>query len=132
MSQTDPIADFLTCIRNGSRIRRDAVDVPASSVKMAIAEALKSEGYIRDAKLLKDEHQGMIRVYLKYGPDGERVIMAIDRISSPGRRVYCQAREIPKVQDGLGVALVSTPLGILSDRECRVKNVGGELLCAVW
>jgi small subunit ribosomal protein S8 len=133
MSQTDPIADFLTRIRNASRIKRDSVDVPASRLKRALAEALKSEGYIRDVKLLGDErHQGVLRLYLKYGADGERVINMIDRVSKPGRRVYTGAAAIPKVRNGLGVAFVSTPLGVLSDRECRAKNVGGEVLCTVW
>ena len=132
MSQTDPIADFLTRIRNASRISRESVDSPASRQKLALAEALKSEGFVRDVKLLGDERQGMLRVYLKYGPEGERVITSIDRISTPGLRRYCGVDQIPTVQGGLGVTFVSTPLGIMSDRECRAKNVGGELLCAVW
>ena len=132
MSQTDPISDFLTCIRNASRIKRESVDVPASRVKAALAEALKAEGFIRDVKLLPDEKQGRIRVYLKYGGDGERVITSIQRLSKPGRRRYCGVEEIPTVRNGLGVAFVSTPLGILSDRECRSRKVGGELVCAVY
>jgi small subunit ribosomal protein S8 len=132
MSQTDPIADFLTRIRNASRIKRESVDVPASRVKVALAEALKSEGFIREVKLLQDTKQGTMRVYLKYGPDGERVITTIQRLSKPGRRLYRGVEKIPRVQNGLGVAFVSTPLGILSDRECRVRKVGGELVCSVW
>jgi small subunit ribosomal protein S8 len=106
--------------------------VPASRVKAALAEALKAEGFIRDVKLLPDEKQGRLRVYLKYGPDGERVITSIQRLSKPGRRLYCGVDQIPTVRNGLGVAFVSTPQGILSDRECRTRKIGGELVCAVY
>jgi small subunit ribosomal protein S8 len=128
---TDPIADMLTRIRNGLARRQAAVDVRASKVNLGIARVLKDEGYVSDFKVLDVGVQGAIRVYLKYGPEGEMVITEITRQSKPSRRIYRGVEEIPRVCNGLGIAVLSTPKGILSDRECRRERVGGELLCTV-
>jgi small subunit ribosomal protein S8 len=128
---TDPIADMLTRIRNGLMSRRKAVDVRRSKVNTGIARVLKDEGYIADFKVMDLPPQGMIRVYLKYGPDGEDVIQNLSRTSKPSRRVYRGVDEIPSVMGGLGIAVLSTPKGILSDRECRRERVGGEVLCTI-
>jgi small subunit ribosomal protein S8 len=129
---TDPVADMLTRIRNAYRLGRERVDMPASRLKVAVAEVLKREGYISDFARYDDARQGVLRVYLKYGPRGEKVINAITRVSKPGCRVYVKADEIPAVRSGLGVAILTTPAGVLSDRECRQRRVGGEVLCTVW
>ena len=128
---SDPIADMLTRIRNGLHRRKDAVDVLASKVNLGIARVLKDEGYVRDFKFMDVTAQGMIRVYLKYGPEGEMVITQLKRVSKPSRRVYRGVDELPRVRNGLGIAVVSTSKGILSDRECRRERVGGEVLCTV-
>ncbi len=132
MSMTDPIADMLTRIRNANRLQKESVDIPASKVKAGIAHVLKEEGYIREYKLEPTATQGLLRVYLKYGPEHEFVINHIKRESKPGRRLYKQADELTGVLNGLGIAIVSTSSGIKSDRECRAKRLGGELLCTVW
>lgn len=133
MSMTDPIADMLTRIRNATAIRRAHCDVPLSKVKVGIAEALKRSGFIRDFKVLDGEpKERMIRIDLKYGPDGENVINEITRYSKPGRRVYSGVTDLPQVLNGLGVAIVSTSRGILNDAEAREQNVGGEILAKVW
>ena len=132
MSVSDPIADMLTCIRNANRIHRESVLVPASRLKRGIAEVLKREGYLEDVRLLEESAQGKLKIYLKYGPDGEQVISNIGRVSRPGRRVYARVDEIVPVRHGIGIRVVSTPSGILSDRECRAQRVGGEVLCEVW
>ncbi len=132
MSVSDPIADMLTCIRNANRIHRDSLLVPASKLKKGLAEVLKREGFIEDVRFLEESAQGKLKIYLKYGPDGEHVIHAIDRVSRPGRRVYAGAEGIVPFRNGIGVRVVSTPAGILSDRECRDRRVGGEVLCEVW
>ncbi len=133
MSMTDPIADMLTRIRNANSIGRKLVDVPLSKVKVGVAEALKRSGYIRDFRLLDGEpRERLIRIELKYGPDGEHVINEITRYSKPGRRVYSGVSELPKVLNGLGVAIVSTSRGILNDAEAREQNVGGEVLATIW
>jgi len=132
MSMTDPIADLLTRIRNANTIRMPHVDIPASRVKRGIVEVLKQQGYIRDYRVIEDGVQGSIRVYLKYGPDGEFVINSIQRVSKPGRRVYKGVEEIPKVLDGLGIAILSTSKGILADNDARTGRVGGEVLAEVW
>ena len=129
---TDPIADMLTRIRNAHAVEREKVDIPASRLKAGIADVLKREGYITDFARYDDTRQGMLRVYLKYGPRGEKVITGLKRVSKPGRRVYAKVAEIPMVRNGLGVAILTTPQGVLSDRECRKRRVGGEVLCAVW
>ena len=132
MSKTDPIADLLTRIRNANRNGVAQVDVPNSRTKLGVVETLKRSGFIRDFRVVEDERQGSIRVYLKYGPDGEKIINEINRVSSPGCRVYVAADALPRPLDGLGVAIVSTNAGVLSDAEARAKRIGGEVLCEVW
>jgi len=128
---TDPIADMLTRIRNGLMARKRDVEVAASKVNLGIARVLKDEGYVEDFKFLDVGVQGKVRVYLKYGPEGEMVITDIQRASKPSRRIYRGVDVIPRVRNGLGIAIVSTSRGILSDRECRRERVGGEVLCTV-
>ncbi|NLY51045.1 MAG: 30S ribosomal protein S8 [Firmicutes bacterium] len=132
MSMTDPIADMLTRIRNANVARHEVVEIPASRVKRAIAEILKAEGFVRDYEYVEDNKQGMLRVYLKYGPNKERVLTDLKRISKPGLRVYVGRHEVPKVLRGLGIAIMSTPKGIMSDKQARQEGVGGEVLCYVW
>lgn len=128
---SDPIADMLTRIRNATRVRRGQVTIPASNMKRGIAQVLQEEGYIRSFDTIADRRQGLLRIDLKYGPRGEDVIHRIDRVSRPGCRVYASAEKLPKVMDGLGIAIVSTNQGLLSDRQCREKRVGGEVVCVV-
>jgi small subunit ribosomal protein S8 len=128
---TDPIADMLTRIRNAMQIKAEKVDIPISKMKLEIAKILKEEGFIRAYKILKDRKQGILRVIPKYMED-ESVITGLKRISKPGRRVYAGSDEIPSVMGGLGVAILTTSSGILSDRTCRQKGIGGEVLCHVW
>ena len=132
MTMTDPIADMLTRIRNANMIRHEQLEVPASNVKKEIAEILKREGFVRDVEYVEDNKQGIIRIFLKYGKDNERVITGLKRISKPGLRVYAKTNEVPKVLNGLGIALVSTSQGLLTDKEARAKQVGGEVLAYVW
>ena len=131
---TDPIADMLTRIRNGVSVERPFVEVPASKVKRGLAEVLKREGYIWDWKEIEidDQPVNSLRLDLKYGPNGERVIQKIRRVSKPGRRVYSGAKDLAPVLNGLGISVVSTSGGVLSDREARQKNLGGEVLCEIW
>lgn len=129
---TDPIADLLTRIRNAVRIERPFVDVPASKVKVAIVEALKREGYIWDHEIVEQSPQNILRINLKYGPNGEKVIQHIERISKPGRRQFCQHADLPEVLQGLGICVLSTNQGVISNREAKAKGVGGEVLCKVW
>lgn len=131
MSLSDPIADMLTRIRNAVRVQRENVNVRASRICEGIANVLKAEGYIEDYALVEDGKQGLLRIYLRYGPAGEQVITEIKRVSKPGRRVYSGAEDVPRPLDGMGVAIVSTSRGVLSDRRCRQENVGGEVLCTV-
>ena len=132
MSMTDPIADMLTRIRNGIQSRHDRVELPSSKLKVEIARILKSEGFISNYKVADDKIQPMLRIYLKYSEDGEPVIHGIERISRPGRRVYRNKQEIPRVLGGLGLAIVSTSKGVLSGAEAVKNGVGGEVLCQVW
>jgi len=133
MSMTDPVADMLTRIRNGITSHHERVELPASKLKVEIARILKSEGFIRNYSLAeKDKPQGVLRIDLKYSPDGEPVIHGIERISRPGRRVYRNKLEIPRVLGGLGLAIVSTSKGVLSGAEAVKNGVGGEVLCQVW
>lgn len=132
MTMTDPIADMLTRIRNANMVRHEKLEVPASNLKKEIAEILKREGFVRDVEYVEDNKQGIIRIFLKYGRDNERVITGLKRISKPGLRVYAQTNEVPKVLNGLGIALVSTSQGLLTDKEARAKKVGGEILAYVW
>jgi small subunit ribosomal protein S8 len=148
---TDPIADMLTRLRNASRIENPVVDMPATQMKMRIAQVLKDEGYIIDyqvGKVVKDdaglsdfqadpkanlaEPHVVLRVFLKYGPEGERVFLKIDRASKPGRRLYRRSDQLKPVLDGLGIAIISTSKGIMSDRQARAQHLGGELLCTLW
>jgi small subunit ribosomal protein S8 len=129
---TDPIADMLTRIRNALQIERPIVDIPASKVKVGIAEALKREGYIWEFEVIEQPPQNVLRIRLKYGPNGELVIRHIQRASKPGRRVYTSVSDMPEVLQGLGVCILSTNKGILSNREARKEHVGGELLCTIW
>ncbi len=132
MTMTDPIADMLTRIRNALMARHPSTDVPASKVKVALAGILKDEGYIADYEAIEDRKQGILRVRLKYGPDGDSVITGLERVSRPGRRIYCNAAEIPPVLGGLGINVLSTSNGLLSGRVARKRNIGGELLLNVW
>ena len=132
MSMTDPIADLLTRIRNANMAHRDVVEIPASKIKMSIVEILKSEGFVRDVEYIEDNKQGVIRVFLKYGEDRNRVITGIKRISKPGLRKYAKADSLPKVLNGLGVAILSTSVGVITDKEARAKQIGGEVLAYVW
>lgn len=128
---TDPIADLLTRIRNAVAVKAGSCTIPGSAMKVRVLDVLKREGYIRAYEVFADGPKSHIRVDLKYGPEGERVFTAIDRFSKPGCRRYRGVRELPKVRGGLGIAVVSTNVGVLSDRECREKNIGGEVLCVV-
>ena len=129
---TDPIADMLTRIRNAVRVERPTVDLPMSKVKRGLAEVLKREGYIWDWEEVEDKPSNQIRIYLKYGPNGERVIRHVRRISKPGRRVYSGSTKLRPVLGGLGISILSTSRGVISDREARQRNLGGEVLCEVW
>ncbi len=129
---SDPISDMLTRLRNAARVRRKTVSIPASKLKAGIARVLQHEGYINGFDVVEDGKQGILRVDLKYGPLGEDVIHKIQRSSKPGKRVYSGVSDLPRVLDGLGVVVVSTSRGVLSDRQCREQNVGGELLCTVY
>ncbi len=128
---TDPIADMLTRIRNSVRIRAEKVDIPASRMKLEIDKILKEEGLIRAYKVIRDKRQGVLRINLKY-VDGESVITDLQKVSKPGRRIYVGWKEIPKVMGGVGLAVLTTPSGVLSDKTCRKDKVGGELLCYIW
>ena len=131
MTMTDPVADFLTRVRNAVRVRFEKVEAPLSKMRIAIAEVLKREGFIRGFDVSAEGPQGTIRVYLKYGPEGEDIINRIDRISKPGCRAYTGVDRMPRPLRGLGIYVLSTPRGVLSDRAARKENVGGEILCKV-
>ncbi len=132
MVVTDPIADFLTRIRNANMVYIEKVEIPASKTKMALADILKEEGFIKDVEYIEDGKQGVIRVYLKYAGSKERVITGLKRISRPGLRVYAKKDELPKVLGGLGIAVVSTSSGLMTDKTARKAGLGGEVLCYVW
>jgi len=132
MTMSDPIADMLTRIRNANMVRHEKLEVTASNMKKEIAEILKREGFVRDVEYVEDSKQGIIRIFLKYGQNNERVITGLKRISKPGLRVYAKTNEVPKVLNGLGIALVSTSHGLLTDKEARAKQVGGEVVAYVW
>ena len=132
MQITDPIADLLTRIRNANTSKHDSVDVPASNMKRAIVEILNDEGYIKSYQIIEDGKQGVIRISLKYGPKNEKVISGLKRVSKPGLRFYAGAEEMPKVLKGLGIAIVSTSKGIMTDKEARKQHIGGEVLAFVW
>lgn len=132
MVMTDPIADMLTRIRNANMVGHEKVEIPGSNLKRQIAELLKREGFIRDAEFIPDAKQGIIRLFLKYGQNNERVITGIKRISKPGLRVYAQHEQIPRVLGGLGVAILSTSKGVMTDKDARRAQIGGEVICYVW
>jgi small subunit ribosomal protein S8 len=132
VNTTDPIADMLTRIRNASAAKHKTVDVPASKMKKAIADILYNEGYIKSVEEIANENQGILRIALKYDENGAKVIAGIKRISKPGLRVYASAEKLPKVLNGLGIALISTSKGIKTDKEARKENLGGEVLAYIW
>ena len=132
MTMTDPIADMLTRIRNANTVKHETVDVPASNIKKEIVRILLEEGFVRGYDVIEDEKQGIIRIQLKYGQTGERVISGLKRIPKPGMRVYADKHEVPRVLNGLGISIISTSKGILTDKQARKENVGGEVICYVW
>lgn len=132
MQITDPIADLLTRIRNANTSKHETVDVPASNMKKAIVDILNEEGYIKGYQVIEDGKQGVIRITLKYGPKGEKVISGLKRVSKPGLRYYASAEELPRVLKGLGIAIVSTSKGIMTDKKARAGHIGGEVLAFVW
>jgi len=132
MVMTDPVADMLTRIRNANMVRHEKLELPASKMKRDIADILKREGFVRDYEFIEDDKQGVLRIFLKYGNNNQQVITGIKRISKPGLRVYAKAEDVPRVLNGLGIAIVSTSKGVLSDKEARSQAVGGEVLAYVW
>ena len=132
MTMTDPIADMLTRIRNANTVGHETVEIPASKMKKAIAEILKEEVYIADFEMIEDDKQGMIKVTMKYGANKEKVITGIKKISKPGLKVYAKANDVPRVLGGLGIAIISTSKGVVSDKQARKMGVGGEVICYVW
>ena len=132
MVMTDPIADLLTRIRNANVVHHDKVEIPASKIKRAVIQILKEEGFVKDFEVLSDGKQGILRVSLKYGPERDRVITGIKRISKPGLRVYAKKEQLPKVLGGLGIAIISTSQGIMSDKQARKSGLGGEVIAYVW
>ena len=131
MSLSDPIADMLTRIRNACRVGKKNTNIRSSKICQGIAEVLKNEGYIEDFDLIEDNKQGILRITLKYDEVGESIITDIDRVSKPGRRIYSAVSELPKVMGGLGISIMSTSKGVMSDRDCRKENISGEILCMV-
>ena len=129
---SDPIADLLTRIRNASRAEHEKVDIPSSKLKVRLAEILKEEGFIKNFRLIEDDKQGVLRVYLKYGAGGEKIISGLVRVSRPGRRVYVKKDKVPHILGGMGVAIVSTSRGVMTDRDTRKHQLGGEVLAYVW
>ncbi len=132
MVMTDPVADFLTRIRNGNMVMHETVEVPGSKIKLSIARIMQEEGYIKDYEFVEDGKQGIIRIYLKYGPNKKKVITGIKRISKPGLRVYVKKDEIPRVLGGLGTAVISTSKGLMTDKNARKQGLGGEVICYIW
>lgn len=129
---TDPIADFLTRIRNANQVYKDSLEIPASKMKQSMAEILKAEGYIKHYEYIKDGKQGIIRLFMKYGPNRQKVLTGLKRISKPGLRVYVRKDEIPRVLGGLGVAILSTSKGLMTDKQARKEGLGGEVICYIW
>jgi small subunit ribosomal protein S8 len=132
MAMSDTIADMLTRIRNAARAKFSSVDIPGSRLKSELAKILKTEGYIRNYKFIKDDKQGILRVYLKYGADQAGVIYSLERVSKPSRRVYIKSKDIKPVLNGMGVSILSTSKGVMTDKSARKENVGGEILCNIW
>ncbi len=132
MAISDPIADMITRIRNAGKAKFTSVDIPGSKLKIELAKVLKNEGYIRNYKFVKDEKQGILRVYLKYAQGNVNAIYGLQRVSKPSRRVYTKGKDIKPVLNGLGISILSTSKGILTDRQARSENIGGEILCNIW
>ncbi len=132
MAMTDPIADLLTRVRNANMVNHEKVELPASKMKKAIADIFKTEGYVKDCEFIEDGKQGIIRIYLKYGPNKEKVITGVKRISKPGLRVYAKKDEVPRVLGGLGTAVISTSQGVMTDKDARKRGLGGEVICYIW
>ena len=132
MSMSDPIADMLTRIRNAGKAKFNSVDIPGSKLKIELAKILKDEGFIKNYKFVKDNKQGILRIYLKYGQGEQSVIFGLERISKPSRRVYVKSKDIQPVLNGLGIAILSTSKGIMTDKRARSENAGGEILCHIW
>ncbi len=132
MTLTDPMADMLTRIRNAGKARHKSVDIPGSKLKVSLAALMKNEGYIKNYKFIKDDKQGILRIYLKYDKNDNHVIDGIERASSPGRRVYVNSKEIKPVLNGLGIAVLTTSKGLKTDKQSRAENIGGEILCNIW
>ncbi len=132
MSMSDPLADLLTRIRNAGMVKFDTLDVPLSKLKVDVVKVLKEEGYIKDYQVLEGSVQGTLRIELKYGPRGEKILQGLRRVSKPGMRQYVKASDIPRVMSGLGIAILSTSNGVITDREARRLQIGGEVLCEAW
>jgi small subunit ribosomal protein S8 len=132
MAISDPIADMLTRIRNAAKAKFNSADVPASKLKTELARVLKDEGYIKNYKFIQDGKQGILRIYLKYGPGQKATIYGIERVSKPSRRVYTKSKDIRPVYNGMGISILSTSRGIMTDKKARQENVGGEVLCNIW
>ena len=132
MQMSDVIADMLTRIRNANNAKHETVDIPASNMKKAIADILVNEGYIKNVQIIEDNKQGVIRVTLKYGPNKTKILQGLRRVSKPGLRIYANSKDMPRVMNGLGVAIVSTSKGIMTDKQARANNIGGEVLAFVW
>lgn len=132
MAISDPIADMLTRIRNAAKAKFNSADVPASKLKTELARVLKDEGYIKNYKFIQDGKQGILRIYLKYGPGHKATIYGIERVSKPSRRIYTKSKDIQPVYNGMGISILSTSRGIMTDKKARQENVGGEVLCNIW
>ncbi|MFD1472575.1 30S ribosomal protein S8 [Companilactobacillus mishanensis] len=132
MVMTDPIADYLTRIRNANMVKHESLEVPASNIKKSITEILKTEGFIKDYEVVEDNKQGILRIFLKFGKDQQRVITGLKRISRPGLRSYVDSDNVPKVLNGLGIAILSTSKGVITDKEARAQHVGGEVIAYIW
>ena len=132
MVMTDPIADYLTRIRNANMVKHESLEIPASNIKKSMTEILKNEGFIKDYEVIDDNKQGVLRIFLKYGKDQQRVISGLKRISRPGLRSYVDSDNVPKVLNGLGIAILSTSKGVITDKEARAQHVGGEVIAYIW
>ncbi|ALB28237.1 MULTISPECIES: 30S ribosomal protein S8 [Companilactobacillus] len=132
MVMTDPIADYLTRIRNANMVKHESLDIPASNIKKSMSEILKNEGFIKNYEVIEDNKQNVLRIFLKYGKDQQRVISGLKRISRPGLRSYVDSDNVPKVLNGLGIAILSTSKGVITDKEARAQHVGGEVIAYIW
>jgi small subunit ribosomal protein S8 len=132
MGMTDPIADMLTRIRNGRKAKFSKVDIPCSRVKTEIAQVMKAEGYIKHYKVIKDTKQGLLRVYLKYDDNHRSAFIGVERVSKPGRRIYVKSKDVKPIMNGMGIAIISTSQGFLTDKQVKERNIGGEFVCKIW